>query len=119
MLDTRLPGGGAGYSLIVLASALFPPVQLGFGFSLSGVGGLVGVNRTADVPSLQALARAGRLDDLMFPADLLHRAPQVAAGLAQQFPAAPGHFIVGPAVQVQWGRRDGPRRYRGVHRAVR
>ena len=99
VLDTKPPG----YSLIILASAQFPPVELGFGFSLTGIGGLVAVNRTADVPSLQALARAGRLDDLMFPADLIHRAPQVAANLARQFPAAPGHFIVGPAVQIQWG----------------
>jgi Family of unknown function (DUF6603) len=103
VLDTKLPGGRTGYSLIVVASAQFPPIQLGFGFSLSAIGGLVGVNRTADVPTLQALARAGRLDDLMFPADLIHRAPQVAANLAQQFPVAQGHFIVGPAVQIQWG----------------
>jgi hypothetical protein len=101
VLDTNPPGGG--YSLIVVAAAQFPPIQLGFGFSLSGIGGLVGVNRTANVPSLQALARAGRLDDLMFPADLVNRAPQVAANLEQQFPVAQGHFIVGPAVQVQWG----------------
>ena len=101
VLDTKVPGGG--YSLIVVASAQFPPIQLGFGFSLSAIGGLVGVNRTADVPTLQALARAGRLDDLMFPADLVHRAPQVAANLAQQFPVAQGHFIIGPAVQIQWG----------------
>jgi hypothetical protein len=103
VLDTKLPGGATGYSLIVVACAQFPPIQLGFGFSLSGIGGLVGVHRTANVPSLQALARAGRLDDLMFPADLIDRAPQVAANLAQQFPVAQGHFIVGPAVQVQWG----------------
>lgn len=103
VLDTRLPGGAKGYSLIVVASATFPPVQLGLGFSLTGIGGLVGVNRTVDVPSLQALARAGRLDDLMFPADLIHRAPQVAANLAQVFPPAQDHFIVGPAVQIEWG----------------
>jgi hypothetical protein len=78
-------------------------VQLGFGFSLDGLGGLVGVNRTADVPSLQATARAGQLDDLMFPADLIHRAPQVAANLAKEFPAAQGHFIIGPAVRLAWG----------------
>jgi hypothetical protein len=103
VLDTKLPGGASGYSLLIVASATFPPIELGFGFSLSGIGGLAGVNRTANVPSLQALARAGRLDDLMFPADLIHRAPQVAANLAQQFPAAQGHFIVGPAAQIEWG----------------
>jgi hypothetical protein len=103
VLDTRLPDGEKGYSLVVVASATFLPIELGFGFSLAGIGGLVGVNRTVDVPSLQALARAGRLDDLMFPADLIHRAPQVAANLAQVFPPAQGHFIVGPAVRIEWG----------------
>lgn len=103
VLDTRLPGGAPGYSLIIVASAGFPPVELGFGFSLVGIGGLVGVNRTTDVPSLQALARAGTLDSLLFPADLAHRAPQVAASLEQVFPAEQGHFIVGPAARVEWG----------------
>ena len=103
VLDTKLPGGAAEYSLIIVASADFPPVELGFGFSLVGIGGLVGINRTTDVPSLQALARAGQLGSLMFPADLAHRAPQVAASLEQVFPAAQGHFLVGPAVRIEWG----------------
>jgi hypothetical protein len=103
VLDTRLPGGTRGYSLVVVAAATFPPVQLGFGFALDGIGGLLGVNRTVNVPSLQATARAGHLDDLMFPAELADRAPQVAASLAAEFPTALGHFIIGPAVQLQWG----------------
>jgi hypothetical protein len=103
VLDTRLPGGAHGYSLVVVASATFPPIELGFGFSLAGIGGAVGMHRTVDVPSLQALARAGRLDDLMFPADLAHRAPQVAANLAQVFPPAQDHFLIGPAVRIEWG----------------
>jgi hypothetical protein len=103
VLDTRLPGGTKGYSLVVVAAATFPPVQLGFGFSLDGLGLLIGVHRTMDVPSLQAIARAGHLDDLMFPTDLAERAPQVAANLAAEFPAAQGHFVIGPALQLQWG----------------
>ena len=103
VLDTRLPDGTKGYSLVVVAAATFPPVQLGFGFSLDGLGLLIGVHRTVNVPSLQALARAGHLDDLMFPTDLANRAPQVAANLAAEFPAAQGHFVIGPAVQLQWG----------------
>src|SRR5262249_61127034 len=42
VLDTRLPGGAQGYSLVVVASATFPPIQLGFGFSLGGSGGAGG-----------------------------------------------------------------------------
>jgi hypothetical protein len=103
VLDTILPGGASGYSLVILAAVDFPPVQLGFGFSLVGIGGLVGVNRTVNVPALQALARAGQLDSLMFPIDLADRAPQVAASLAQVFPPAQGHFIIGPALRIEWG----------------
>jgi len=103
VLTTRTAAGGSGYSLVVLASAGFPPVELGFGFDLVGLGGLIGVNRTVDTPSLQALARAGSLDNLMFPTDLKHKAPQVAASLATTFPPTEGHFIVGPAVRLSWG----------------
>jgi hypothetical protein len=103
VLTTRSASGASEYSLIILASAGFPPVELGFGFDLTGLGGLIGVNRTINVPGLQALARAGSLDNLMFPADLKHNAPQVAASLGTLFPTAEGHFIVGPAVRLAWG----------------
>ncbi|HEX2681008.1 MAG TPA: DUF6603 domain-containing protein, partial [Candidatus Dormibacteraeota bacterium] len=102
VLNTKLPTG-PGYSLIVVVSASFPPIELGFGFDLTGIGGLVGVNRTVDVPGLQALARSGGLDELMFPEDLIHKAPQVAASLAAVFPPALQHFLIGPAVRLEWG----------------
>src|SRR5262249_61700160 len=59
VLDTRLPGGAQGYSLVVVASATFPPIQLGFGFSLGGIGGVVGVPRAGGGPAPAAPARAG------------------------------------------------------------
>jgi hypothetical protein len=102
VLTTKLPTG-KGYSLVVVVSCGFPPVELGFGFSLVGIGGLVGINRTMDVPGVQALARSGGLDNLMFPADLIHKAPQVAASLAALFPPAQDHFLIGPAIRIEWG----------------
>jgi len=45
LLRTKLPGGGDGYSFLLLITAEFPPVQLGFGFTLNGVGGLFGLHR--------------------------------------------------------------------------
>src|SRR5262249_57937808 len=68
VLDTRLPGGAQGYSLVVVASATFPPIQLGFGFSLGGIGGVVGGDRTVGVPALPAPAPARRLGGPRLPA---------------------------------------------------
>ena len=48
LLDTRLPNGQPGFSLLIVISAEFTPIQLGFGFTLNGVGGLLGLNRTVE-----------------------------------------------------------------------
>ena len=43
MLTTRMPDGGKGYSLVALIFAQgFAPIQLGFGFALTGIGGTAG-----------------------------------------------------------------------------
>ena len=103
LLTTRSPSGASEFSLVVLASVGIPMVQIGFGFSLIGLGALVGVNRTINVPALQALARGGGLSQVLFPVDLAHTAPQVIASMESIFPTAQGQFIVGPAAQFTWG----------------
>ena len=43
LLSTRLPDGRKGYSLVLIIFAKrFAPIQLGFGFTLTGIGGLLG-----------------------------------------------------------------------------
>ena len=69
LLTTRLPGGRPGYSLLVLVSAEFPPVQLGLGFMLVGVGGLLGINRTVAVDALRAGLKTGALGAVLSPPD--------------------------------------------------
>ena len=46
LLTTRLPDGRPGFSLLIIITAEFNPIQLGLGFTLNGVGGLLGLNRT-------------------------------------------------------------------------
>ena len=42
-----MPDGSPGFSLLVIITAEFGAgIQLGFGFTLLGVGGLLGLNRT-------------------------------------------------------------------------
>jgi hypothetical protein len=104
LLTTRMPDGSRGFSLLVLIAARFsPPVQLGYGFTLNGIGGLVGVNRTVAVDTLRAGLRAGTLGAILFPADPLRNAPQIVSNLQAIFPPAEGRFLFGPMVILGWG----------------
>ncbi|MFJ1596541.1 DUF6603 domain-containing protein [Streptomyces sp. NPDC088261] len=103
LLTTRMPDGSEGFSLLVVISAEFTPVQLGFGFTLNGVGGLIGVNRSVDLEALRTGVRTGALDSLLFPDDPLGRAPELVATLGAVFPATPGRHVVGPMARIGWG----------------
>ena len=61
VVTTRLPDGSDGFSMLVMITAEIPPIQLGFGFSLIGIGGLVGIHRgmEQDVWSPSARRSAG------------------------------------------------------------
>ena len=96
-----------GFSLVVLIDVQFlPGVELGMGFSLNGVGGLLGLNRTMNADALRAGVRSGALADIMFPGDPIGNAPQLIKELSGFFPAAPGRFLIGPMVQIDWGSPD-------------
>jgi hypothetical protein len=96
--------GPPGFSLLALLTAEFsPPIQLSFGFTLVGVGGMVGINRRPEVPALQAAASTGDLSKLLFPHDAAAEAPRLLPVLDRCFPASPGDFIVGPLFKLGWG----------------
>ncbi|MFD7700649.1 DUF6603 domain-containing protein [Streptomyces caelestis] len=103
LLTTKAPDGTDGFSLLVLISAEFTPVQLGFGFTLVGVGGLIGVNRSVSADTLRAGIRTGALDTVLFPRDPLARAPEIISVLGAVFPPTPGRHVVGPMARIGWG----------------
>jgi hypothetical protein len=103
LLDTRLPGGAPGYSFVALIAANLPPVQLGFGFTLDGVGGLVAIERTMSVPAIQAAVKSHAIEDVLFPANPAADAARIVATLGRLFPAAAGHFVFGPMARIGWG----------------
>ena len=80
----------------------FPGIQLGFGFAVSGFGGLVGVNRQADTDLLRDRLIAGTSGDVLFNDDPVKNAPRLLGDLTSFFPAEPGVFIVGPTLQINW-----------------
>ncbi len=102
-LITTQVAGGAGYSLLALIDADFPPVQLGWGFTLNGVGGLLAIHRSASVDALRAALKGGKLSTILFPKDAITNAPQILAALDSYFPTAPGRFLFGPMALIGWG----------------
>lgn len=103
LLDTRLPSGASGFSFLIVISVEFTPIQLGFGFTLNGVGGLAGINRTFVVEALQAGVRAGNIDHILFPRDVVRNAPQIISDLRTVFPPAEGRYVFGPMLIIGWG----------------
>jgi hypothetical protein len=103
VLETRQPNGQPGFSLIIVISAEFTPIQLGFGFTLNGVGGILGLHRTANVDRLVSGLRDQTLANLLFPIDIVANADRILSDLRQVFPPARGRFVFGPMAKIGWG----------------
>jgi hypothetical protein len=103
VVNTKLPDGQDGFSLLIIITAEFTPIQLGFGFTLMGVGGLLGLNRTAVIEVLRTGVRDGSLNSVLFPQDVVANAPRIIKDLKRIFPAQDGHFLVAPMAKFGWG----------------
>lgn len=99
----RMPDGSPGFSLLAIVSAEFTPIQLGFGFTLNGVGGMLGVHRTVSVEALRTGVRSGSLGAIMFPTDPAGQAAQVIQTAGAVFPVAVGRHVLGPMARLGWG----------------
>jgi hypothetical protein len=103
LISTRLPDGRQGFSLLVIITVEFPPIQLGYGFTLNGVGGLLGANRSMAVEALRNGARTRALDSVLFPPDPVANATKVIRDLEAMFPVTEGQFLIGLMVALGWG----------------
>ena len=103
MIATQLPDGAAGWSMFLSLAARLKGVQLGFGFTLDGVGGVIGIHRGLDEQALADGVRSGALDSLLFPDDPVDDAPRILNDLGAVFPPAPGQFVFGPIAKLGWG----------------
>jgi hypothetical protein len=103
LLDTRLPNGQKGFSLLIIISAEFTPIQLGFGFKLNGVGGLLGLHRTVKTDRLVSGLRDNTLSSILFPTDIIANADRILSDLRQVFPPEQGRFVFGPMAKITWG----------------
>jgi hypothetical protein len=104
IISTRMPDGSQGFSLLVIMSAEFGSgLQLGYGFTLLAVGGLLGLNRTMNLPALTEGVRTGAINGIMFPRDVVANAPRIISDLRTYFPAKRDTFLIGPMAKLGWG----------------
>jgi hypothetical protein len=103
-IETKLPDGSDGFSLLVIITADFGPgIQLGFGFTLLAVGGLLGLNRAMLFQPIMDGVRTNAIASVMFPQNVIANAPKIISDLQAFFPAQEGTFLVGPMAKLGWG----------------
>jgi hypothetical protein len=104
LITTRMPDGSKGFSMLIIITAEFGTgLQLGFGFTLLGVGGLLGLNRTMQLQPLVEGVRTGSVNNILFPQDVIANAPRIISDLRTIFPPQEGKFLIGPMAKLGWG----------------
>ena len=91
-------------SLLIAMSGRFPQpgIQVGFGFAVSGIGGIFGVNRRTDTAALTSAVLDGTLGNLLFPNDPEHDIPRILPNLPKLFPPQSGQALLGPMFEINW-----------------
>lgn len=99
ILNTKLPGGVPGFSFVASIFGDFV-LPLGYGFFLTGLGGIIGVNRTVNTDALRDVLYQGELDSILFPDDPIANAATILDNLAAIFPASEGQYLFGPMARI-------------------
>lgn len=104
LISTKMPDGSSGFSLLIIITADFGTgIQLGFGFTLLAVGGLLGLNRALLFQPLMDGIRSDSIESIMFPQNVVANAPRIISDLRAIFPPQEGIFLIGPMAKLGWG----------------
>lgn len=103
LITTELPNGQSGFSMVLSILAKFQPVQLGFGFALKGVGGLIGIHRSLQIAALQKAYRERALDAILFPENPIQDAIKIINAIRAIFPPEENYHSFGLMALITWG----------------
>jgi hypothetical protein len=101
-LYKTLPSGDPSFIILIGIRLPLPGIQLGFGFAVSGFGGLVGINRRANTDLLRERLSSGTAGDVLFNDNPMQNAPRLLGDMQQFFPDEKGVFLIGPTLQINW-----------------
>ena len=103
LITTKLPDGRDGFSLVISISAEFQPIQLGLGFALIGVGGLIGINRQMSEEALRTTVKNHSIDTAFFSKSPIKDAVKIIESIKAIFPPKEDYHVFGPMVKMIWG----------------
>ena len=105
LIATRMPDGSKGFSLLVIITAEgFKPIPLGLGFTLTGIGGLIAINRTFDEDALRDGHQEPHARQRPVPERIRCATRRnLLSKLDRAFPGARGQHLFGPMVRDRWG----------------
>lgn len=102
IINTKRPDGSDGFSMIISLMAGFPGIELGFGFALTGLGGLLGLHRTINIPAMRQGVKDNSISQLMFPEDAVKNAPTILNTMGTVFPVKEDQFVMGLMAQISY-----------------
>lgn len=93
--------------VVILAVRFSPAIQLGLGFTLNGLGGILAVERRVAVDPLRAGIKDGTAEQILFPENPIDAATTILEKVRNIFPPQEGAFAVGPIGELGWGGEAG------------
>ncbi len=97
---------GVKFSFMGAISVYFTPgIQLGMGFSLTAVGGALGLFRRIDTDRMQNAVHDGTLSTVMFVKDLDKNLDTVLANMTSYYPISKENFFFGVMAQISWAEK--------------
>lgn len=94
---------GAPFSFLgALYVGFHPGLQIGLGFSLTAVGGSLGLNRRIDTDKLQLAVRDGSLGSIVFVTDVKDHLDEILSNLSIYYPVKKDQFFLGVMAQLTW-----------------
>ena len=104
IINTKMPDGSKGFSLLIIISVSFEPgISLSMGFFLSGLGGMLGINRTINVDALRDGVKNDAIEQIMFPQDIIANINTLLPQIKSIFPIKQDQFMIGLMAKITWG----------------
>jgi len=92
------------FSLVLVIGVRFAvAIELSFGFTLNGIGGILAIDRGISLEALKSGMKEHILDKMLFPDNPVAEAPKLLDKVGNVFPPRAGGFVVGPIVELGWG----------------